>query len=120
MAGTIAADTLTHSTAGSLTTDYVVNGSAKAFVRFQDTMTVNSSLNVTSCADNGVGDYQVNFSNAFADANYNTQGTSSHNATRIIIVTGSTTTDCDVDSLTTSATRADGDFQNLTTYGDLA
>jgi hypothetical protein len=31
MAGTIIADTLTHSTAGSVTTDYVVNGSAKAW-----------------------------------------------------------------------------------------
>ena len=34
MAGKIIADTLEHSTAGSLTTDYVVNGSAKAWIRF--------------------------------------------------------------------------------------
>ena len=31
MAGKIIADTLEHSTAGSLTTDYVVNGSAKGY-----------------------------------------------------------------------------------------
>ena len=32
--GTLKADTLTHSTAGSLATNYVVNGSAKVFSAF--------------------------------------------------------------------------------------
>jgi hypothetical protein len=32
MAGTIVADTLTHSTAGSIATNYVVEGSAKAIM----------------------------------------------------------------------------------------
>ena len=38
--GTLKADTLTHSTAGSLATNYVVNGSAKAWVNFNGTGTV--------------------------------------------------------------------------------
>ena len=35
MAGTIAADTLTHSSAGSLDTQFVVKGSAKAFAQVE-------------------------------------------------------------------------------------
>ncbi|BCV06953.1 MAG: hypothetical protein CM15mV148_070 [uncultured marine virus] len=33
--GTLKADTLTHSTAGSLATNYVVEGSAKAWIRYE-------------------------------------------------------------------------------------
>lgn len=116
---TLKADTIVAAD-GSSPVTLTKQSAAKAFVRFEDDVTVNSSLNVTSCSDNGVGDYQANFLNAFSDADYNTQGTSSHNAARIIIVTGSTTGNCDVDSLNTSATRADGDNQNLTIHGDLA
>ena len=72
MAGKIIADTLEHSTAGSLTTDYVVNGSAKAFVSFVGTGTISSSasLNISSLTDNGTGDYTTNISSAMSDADY--------------------------------------------------
>ena len=54
--GTLKADTLTHSTAGSLATNYVVNGSAKAWWDMGSSFTVLSdSLNVSSIADNGAG-----------------------------------------------------------------
>jgi len=68
MAGTIIADTLTHSTAGSVTTDYVVNGSAKAWVNFNGTGTIaaRDSLNNASLTDNGTGDYSVGYTNSFA------------------------------------------------------
>jgi hypothetical protein len=39
MAGKIIADQIEHSTAGSLDTSYVVNGSAKAWVNFDGTGT---------------------------------------------------------------------------------
>ena len=66
MAGTIAADTLTHSTAGSLTTDYVVKGSAKQFLSFHATNNVtNISLNVASVTDNGTGDFTPSYTNNF-------------------------------------------------------
>ena len=44
----------------------------RAWVNFNGTGTVaiNASGNVSSITDNGVGDYTVNFTNAFADANY--------------------------------------------------
>jgi hypothetical protein len=72
MAGTIIADTLTHSTAGSVTTDYVVNGSAKAWVNFNGTGTIaaRDSLNVSGLVDDATSDYTVNLSNAMANSNF--------------------------------------------------
>jgi hypothetical protein len=66
--GKIKADTLEHSTAGSLDTSYVVNGSAKAWLNLTGTgtATINGSLNISSIIDNGVGIYTENFSNSFA------------------------------------------------------
>ena len=44
----------------------------KAFVRFNGTSTVaiTSSFNVSSITDHATGDYTINFSSAFGDANY--------------------------------------------------
>ena len=82
MAGTIIADTLTHSTAGSVTTDYVVNGSAKAWVNFNGTGTIaiRDSFNVTSLDDNGTGNYDVNFTNAMGNADFSSQVTAGYSA----------------------------------------
>ena len=72
MAGKIIADTLEHSTAGSVTTDYVVNGSAKAWVNLDGTgtATIRGSLNLSGLVDDGVGEYTINFSNNMGNANY--------------------------------------------------
>jgi len=45
---------------------------AKAWVNFNGTGTVaiRGSFNVSSITDNGTGDYTINFTTAFADANY--------------------------------------------------
>ena len=69
MAGTIAADTLTHSTAGSLGTQFVVNGSAKAWgnISGSGTATLDNSLNVASLTDHGTADYSINFLTSFAN-----------------------------------------------------
>ena len=50
----------------------VIRGSARAWVNFNCTGTVaiRASYNVSSITDNGTGSYTVNFTNAFADANY--------------------------------------------------
>jgi hypothetical protein len=76
MAGTIAADTLTHSTAGSLTTDYVVNGSAKAWASTNQTSTQSNrdSFNVASITDGGVGVTTLAFTNSMNNANYSATG----------------------------------------------
>lgn len=53
------------------TTANVVNGSAKAWAKFNGTNgTINASYNVSSITVNGTGDFTVNFSNALTDANY--------------------------------------------------
>ena len=70
MAGTIVADTLTHSTAGSVTTDYVVNGSAKAWAVTDLTGTLSDSFNVSSADDDGVADFGLNFTNSFGSTAY--------------------------------------------------
>lgn len=71
MAGTIVADTLTHSTAGSLTTDYVVNGSAKAWAQ-QDgaAATARDSFNVASITDEGTGDASYTLVSAMSGSNF--------------------------------------------------
>ena len=75
MAGKIVADTLEHSTAGSVDTQYVVNGSAKSWVQFdQSDNGVDGSLNVSSVTDNGVGDITNNFTNSFSASNYANSG----------------------------------------------
>ena len=70
--GKIKADTLEHSTAGSVDTQYVVNGSAKSWVNINQTGTqaVRDSLNVSSISDTGTGRTQVTVSNAFANNTY--------------------------------------------------
>ena len=72
MAGTIAADTLTHSTAGSLGTQFVVNGSAKAWadVSGSGTPAVDDSLNIASVIDVGTGNRKYTVSNALSNTNY--------------------------------------------------
>ena len=72
MAGKIVADTLEHSTAGSVTTDYVVNGSAKAWMGNWSFSTNSSgdSFNIASNTDNGTGDVTSTFSSNMNNANF--------------------------------------------------
>ena len=73
MAGKIIADQIEHSTAGSLDTSYVVNGSAKAWIHFLGdaaTVGVLDGLNHASISDLGSGRYSVSFTNSFNNATY--------------------------------------------------
>ena len=73
MAGKIVADTLEHSTAGSIATNYVVNGSAKAFLYFDSsiaTPVADASFNIASITDAGTGNYDPNFTNAMGGVDY--------------------------------------------------
>ena len=74
MAGKIVADTLEHSTAGSVDTQYVVNGSAKAWGLFNGTGTiaVRDSLNVSGITDLAVGKMTVSKTSAMGSVNYTT------------------------------------------------
>ena len=70
--GKIKADTLEHSTAGTVDTQFVVNGSAKSWCNFngESTIAIRDSLNVTSLTDDGTGDYRTNFSSSMSNANF--------------------------------------------------
>lgn len=69
--GKIKADTLEHSTAGSLDTSYVVNGSSKAWnTTSLDGTTIYNSFNISSLSDTGTGLQDHNVTNNFATTNH--------------------------------------------------
>lgn len=79
MAGTIVADTLQNGAGASTSMDNAVYGSAKAWVNYNAvTSTIRASYNVSSVVLNSTGYNQINFTNAFVDANYVFLGTCSN------------------------------------------
>jgi hypothetical protein len=97
MAGKIIADTLEHSTAGSVTTDYVVNGSAKAWIDIPSgAASINDSFNVSSLDDDATGAFGVNVTNSFSNAFHApTTGVENTSSTGLF--------NCVIESKTTSA-----------------
>ena len=70
MAGTLTLSTISDGVSSTSATN-VINGSAKSWVNFVgSTATINGSYNVSSVTRVGTGDYNVNFTNSFADTNY--------------------------------------------------
>ena len=67
--GKIKADTLEHSTAGSLDTQFVVRGSSKAYSTYNNA-TSTEGLNISTVTDNGTGDATLNFTSAFNTTTY--------------------------------------------------
>jgi hypothetical protein len=124
--GKIKADTLEHSTAGSLDTQYVVQGSAKAWVNWNGTGTVaiRDSFNTASITDNGTGDYTTNISSAMGNANYCYTAlggdTSGSLSVRIENASNRTTTTIDLISYDTSNAQLDIQDVNSLFHGDLA
>ena len=63
--GKIKADTLEHSTAGSVDTQYVVSGSAKATLMFDHVaLNIDGSLNISSVADTAIGQATPSFTSS--------------------------------------------------------
>ena len=103
--GTLKADTLTHSTAGSVTTDNVVEGSAKAWAHIAaGGASLPDSFNVSSIDDDGTGQYGLNYTNnmgsAFYSANMNItfNHSSSVNNVRVPEIEFKSTSSVEVDS----------------------
>ena len=70
---TLKVNTIQNTSGGSSSTpEQIEQGRAKAWVNFNGTGTVaiRDDFNVSSISDNGTGDYTVNFSNSFSNANY--------------------------------------------------
>ena len=103
--GIIKADTLTHSTAGSVDTNYVVEGSAKAWAHIAaGGASLPDSFNVSSIDDDDTGQYGLNFTNnmgsAFYSANMNitfNHSSSVHNV-RVPEIESKNTSSVEVDS----------------------
>mgnify|MGYP003677755378 FL=1 len=72
--GKIKADTLEHSTAGSLDTSYVVNGTKWRINWNGSTNVINGSFNNSSLTDNGTGDFTPAYTNSMADKAYSPTG----------------------------------------------
>ena len=69
--GKIKADTLEHSTAGSLDTQYVVHGSAKAWINIDMINAVTlDSFNSSSITDFGTGQFRDHLVTGLVNANY--------------------------------------------------
>ena len=128
MAGKIIADTLEHSTAGSIATNYVVEGSAKGYVAFNGTGTIASddSFNLSSLVDAGTGDYDATWTNSMGTSIYMMSGMKSHSVAD---------TDCNLkiasrsSNFTASTVRVrsieggsanDSDYVSMMCHGDLA
>lgn len=59
---------------------------AKAWARWNDSGTIARGYNVTSITDNGTGDFTLNFTTAFSDANYTAVGMAKENTNSIVMV----------------------------------
>jgi hypothetical protein len=72
MAGKIVADQIQHSSEGTVGTQYVVNGVAKAWVNIEGegTIAVRDSFNNSSIVDRADGRYTTTVTNAMNNANY--------------------------------------------------
>ena len=135
--GTIAFDTLQTSgqisgTAKSVDTDYVVNGSAKAWAHIAlGGASLPDSFNFSSIDDDGTGEYGLNYTNAMGSVNYPANATVTYNhisaasATSLIFVESKATSSVEIDSgyVNSSGLYISNDIETNTSvviHGDLA
>ena len=112
--GKIKADTLEHSTAGSLDTQYVVNGSAKVWLYGPATVaSISDSFNISSVDDDGTGQAGMNLTSSMGSVNYVTQAT--HQTTNVANG-GKNVRGCSFHSKSASAMEARTYYANNDTY----
>ena len=119
--GTLKADTLTHSTAGSLATNYVVEGSAKAWVHASGAAVQNDTFNVSGSTDGGTGKYSHTITSPFNNLFYCQHSTAEassadRNATRDVDADGTST----LATETAEAGTKQDTIHMLSAFGDLA
>jgi len=123
--GTLKADTLTHSTAGSLTTDYVVNGSAKGWCHAnQVSVGITDSYNVSSITDSSTGLIYYTPTNSMNNADYASSVTVRQSSTGATFAQSlndlHTTSRWASSSKNSSSVGVDSQHNNIVVYGDLA
>lgn len=115
---TIATPTITGNiTDGTYTTSVAATaqGTAKAWVNYKGTSTraINASYNVSSVTYNSTGNYTINFTNAFADANYASIGTCQTTASFAVVLKLATTGQTTSTSNIITAYESGGSGQDL-------
>jgi len=123
--GKIKADTLEHSTAGTVDTQFVVNGSAKAWASAPGNGTsINASLNISSLADTATGEFDWAFSTNFANAHRSVQLTASGGSNQVGRIANEgdapTSSGVNVETANYAGTSQDQAFNYLSVNGDLA
>jgi hypothetical protein len=110
-------------------TTYSARGIAKAWVNFNGTGTIaaRDSENVSSLTDNGAGEYSVNLTSSFANANYSTTSAASRSASNLLggLQTHSSSGTATTSGFTLSlyayvASSADFPYIGTASFGDLA
>jgi len=81
--GKVVADQIQHSSEGTVDTQYVVRGGAKALSSWANSADTNqlsdgSGLNTSSATDGGIGIFTINYTNNFIRAGKYNYGTSLH------------------------------------------
>ena len=124
MAGKIVADTLEHSTAGSIATNYVVNGSAKSWADVSSVTLVGDSLNVASLTDDGgsaPNDYTIAYTSNMGSANFSVTATVDALAPRIAVADNKSASGFSLNIyVSNSPTTATGNTADFAVHGDLA
>ena len=131
--GKIKADTLEHSTSGSVDTKFVVDGSAKARGQHAAGTLQSGSLNHSSITDNGTGTFTHSFTSSFANILYSHVGSCTYNSGSSTAIwtymrvdgssgdtaTGSINMDSAYANSSTNRTNLDFAFVDLICFGDL-
>jgi hypothetical protein len=112
----------------SVAMTYVANGSAKAWNCFNasGTISLRDSLNTASLTDNGLSNFDTNFTNSFANDDYSFQATNQNPAganNQIMAgtsATSKTTGEFGIRSQNYAGTFSDVDGIMTTVHGDLA
>ena len=116
----------------SIATSFVAGGSAKAWANFNGTGTaaVNESLNISSLSDGGTGQYDLNLSSAFSNANHSSVGsvigdgsTGSRSYALVASISANTASKIDLSTVNTGQdSQANTDWISINAHalGDLA
>lgn len=122
--GKIRANFIEHNTAGSLGSEYIIKGSAKAKVAAQSdtSLFTDANLNISSNIDEGTGDYKYNVTNAFTYSVTSNcaAGTAAGTAAVVRLKTAeSSTTVIDIECMNSSFSVIDTRHM-MACFGDLA
>ena len=118
--GTLKADTLTHSTAGSVNTNNVIKGTAKAWWSSNDT-TLKDSFNISSLTDVAASTYDFNYTSNMSNDDYAfPAATINTTANDVILTTGVTTAKVRQKGITSNSGSAVDTQPSGASIGDLA